>query len=51
MIDKEILKENAAIARAFLNKSIIEQEFSWRFHEKICRAEIEETRKKFNRIS
>lgn len=51
MIDQEILKESAVIARAFLNKAIIQQEFSWRFHEKICRAEIEEMKKRFNRIS
>ncbi|MHA1557143.1 MAG: nucleotidyltransferase domain-containing protein [Candidatus Heimdallarchaeota archaeon] len=51
MNDQEILKENAVVARAFLNEAIIQQEFSWRFQEKIYRAEIKETRKLFNRIS
>ncbi len=51
MIDQKILKENAEVARAFLNEIIIKQEFSWRFQEKICRAEIKETKKIFNRIS
>ena len=51
MIDQEMLKENATIARAFLNIAIIQRDFSWRFQEKICRAEIKETKKAFNRIS
>lgn len=51
MSDQEILKENAVVARAFLNEAIIKQEFSWRFQEKICRAEIKETKMIFNRIS
>jgi len=49
--NEEKLEVISKIGATFLNYSVVNQEFKIRFQEKICRAEIEESTKKYNRIS
>ncbi|NHJ04779.1 MAG: hypothetical protein EAX90_08145 [Candidatus Heimdallarchaeota archaeon] len=49
--NEEKLEVISKIGATFLNHSVVGKEFKIRFQEKICRAEIEESTRKYNRLS